>query len=420
MQTMVYDVKTAAEHFSVVSRMDCLCLSLRGVPPEHGGECVVCEAALQGHVPPPAADPVHRFAAYQAERLGGAYIYICPYSLLHIAAPIIVDEMLESVLVCGPTVLSGLEEQAFEHLASSKAISLFSEDAAQMWLSSLPRLTPKEATASSDVLARIALSCCDVEGAARLREPPSQESASDIARYLDYLTTMEGEKRGATRYPVEAERRLMDAVAAGERENAEALLRYIAASVLHGGETNVEAARSRILELVVLLSRAAIAGGADVELVFGLEFRSLKRLRELQSVEGIEAWLSRILRRFIDLVFDLRDVRYFAHLSRVLSYTRNHFREHLTVGRVAAEAGLSAGYLSRILRSELNTTFTRYLRTLRLEEAKRLLRYGAMPVGDVGAACGFPDHSYFAKVFRRETGLSPSDYRMRRAHDSRL
>ena len=221
----------------------------------------------------------------------------------------------------------------------------------------------------------------------------------------------EAERRSSMRYPVERERELMEHVAAGDRAAAERVLRGLVAAVSGYGVQDAQEARSRVLELVVLLSRAAIAGGADVEMVFGLEYRYLTRLRRLTSIDEIGAWLSRILTRFVDLVFDLRHLRYTAHLSSLLAFVREKYRDQVTLSDAAEAVGVSPGYLGRILKSELGTTFTGYLRRIRVQEAKRLLRTTTMPVGDVGASCGLPDHSYFTQLFRRETGVSPREYR---------
>ncbi|MFP4536644.1 MAG: helix-turn-helix domain-containing protein, partial [Spirochaetaceae bacterium] len=289
--------------------------------------------------------------------------------------------------------------------------SLISEEAVVAWVHSLPRLAPDEATSLSDLLSRIALSCCDPQGYEHLRGTGKYEIGSELSGYLEYLTSMEGEKRSAMRYPIEKEPELLDCVTAGDRQGAEQVLRELVTVVSGLKADHVEEARSRVLELVVLLSRAAIAGGADVELVFGFEYRSLSRLRTLSSLDEVSAWLSRILTRFVDLVFDLRHVRYSAHLSRVLAYLRENFREPITLSEVADAVHLSPGYLGRIFRSELHSSFSRYLQRMRIQEAKRLLRRTSMPVGDVGAASGFSDHSYFSQLFRRETGLAPREYR---------
>jgi AraC-like DNA-binding protein len=225
---------------------------------------------------------------------------------------------------------------------------------------------------------------------------------------------MEGDKHSTMAYPIDVEQRLLERISAGDRTGAELLLDQITQAVTSHEVTSSDEARSRVLELVVLISRAAIAGGADAEEVFGLEYRSLARLRTLQTQDEIIAWLRRILARFVDLVFDLRHLRFSGHLSRVLAFLRDNFREPISLSDAAREAGLSSGYLSRIFRSELHSSFTGYLKRLRMQEAKRLLRRTTLPIGDVAAQCGFCDHSYFAQIFHRETGCSPTDYRVSR------
>lgn len=415
-EVMNRNAQEAARHLATYGSVDCAALSLVAVSPNPGASeaaCSLCESALRGHPQPLAADPVHQFAAYQSERLGGRYVYVCAYALLHVAAPVLVDDRLETVLVSGPAVLGGADEEIVRAIRASRVGSLISEDAVAAWVRSLPRLAPDEATSLSDLLSRVALSCCDDQGAQHLRENGEYESGADLSGYLEYLTSMEGDKRSTMRYPLEKERELLDFVAAGERDGARRVLQQLVTAVSGLEASRVEEARSRVLELVVLLSRAAIAGGADVELVFGLEYRSLSRLRELSSLDEISAWLARILTRFVNLVFDLRHVRYSAHLSRVLAYLRESFREPITLAEAAQAVDLSPGYLGRIFRSELRSSFSRYLQRLRIQEAKRLLKSSSMPVGDVGAATGFSDHSYFSQVFRKETGVSPREYRQK-------
>jgi len=50
------------------------------------------------------------------------------------------------------------------------------------------------------------------------------------------------------------------------------------------------------------------------------------------------------------------------------------------------------------------------LNRFRLRQARRLLESGTLSIGEVAAAVGYSDSSYFCRVFRRETGMSPSDY----------
>jgi two-component system, response regulator YesN len=419
---VVRNLAAAARHFALVARIDTVALEpvLSGeTAPATTRSCSVCDAALRGHEVPVTTDATHGFAAYQAERLGGRYVYVCPHGLLHVAAPVIADDEIRALLVCGPAVLGAVDDEAVRALCESSVGSLLPPESVVAWVASLPRLAPDEATALSHTLRSVALSLCDASGADYLRR-----NATEMTEYLDHLSTMEGEFPGAPRYPLETERELLDRVTAGDRAGACALLEHITRAVTASAASGVSTAtgasdadrvdevRSRVLELVVLLSRAAIAGGADAEEVFGLEYRSLIRLRSLGTADEVVAWLNRILRRFVDLVFDLRHVRYSAHLARALGFAREYYREPIQLGDAAAAAGVSPGYLGRIIRSELRTTWNAYLAGIRLQEAKRLLRSTRLPVGEVASLCGFPDQSYFAQVFRREFGVSPVEFRV--------
>lgn len=415
----------AAESFALVSGVDCFCLDVEPSGTVAPGGCAICDGTLRGYPSPRSADPIHRFAAYQSERFGGRYVYVCNYTLLHVAAPIVRGDALRAVLVSGPAVLGTDDDEIVPAVRGLGAGALLSDDAVRAWVGSLPRLSAPQATALADILMRVAFSCCDREAADLFEQVGALggDDSDSVGRldgdafrtYLVHLTSMEGQKSSSMRYPIEAERKLLDCVTAGDRERAEQLLGEIVAAV-GGRETDsVAEARSRVLELVVLISRAAIAGGADTEMVFGLEYHSLRALRSVSSIDEIERWLRRILRRFVDLVFDLRHLRYSAHLSRVLQHIREHYREPISLGGVAADIGLSPGHLGRVFRSQLRMGFRSYVNAVRIDEAKRLLRGTSTPIGDVAAACGFLDQSYFAQAFRSIVGMSPSEYRLQKA-----
>lgn len=92
-------------------------------------------------------------------------------------------------------------------------------------------------------------------------------------------------------------------------------------------------------------------------------------------------------------------------------------RGHLDAGwRLADYAGalaVSDRHLRRLCRDATGLSAHAFIDTIRLREACRLLAYTRMQVQEVGFALGFDDPAYFARVFRRGTGLSPGGYRAR-------
>jgi AraC family transcriptional regulator len=91
-----------------------------------------------------------------------------------------------------------------------------------------------------------------------------------------------------------------------------------------------------------------------------------------------------------------------------------HIAEEFNLDRLAARAGLSKFYFNRLFKSAVGVSPSHYHINLRMDAAKRLLRETKKSVVEVALDVGYANPSHFAQLFRRETGLSPSDYRRQR------
>ena len=84
---------------------------------------------------------------------------------------------------------------------------------------------------------------------------------------------------------------------------------------------------------------------------------------------------------------------------------------------LAHEVGLSPDYLRQVFRAKHGISVARYLREVRLKTAARLLESTADSIRQIAGVTGFDDSSYFSKVFRRQFGQSPGEYRASRKLD---
>nr|WP_246495339.1 helix-turn-helix domain-containing protein [Streptomyces zagrosensis] len=82
-----------------------------------------------------------------------------------------------------------------------------------------------------------------------------------------------------------------------------------------------------------------------------------------------------------------------------------------TVGTYAARVGVSVGYLTEAVKRTTGRTPGQMIREAEIREAKRLLAATGLTVSQVARAVGFADPAYFCRFFRRETGISPGDFR---------
>lgn len=90
---------------------------------------------------------------------------------------------------------------------------------------------------------------------------------------------------------------------------------------------------------------------------------------------------------------------------------RKQYMEDLSMQEMARQMNYSEAYFCKLFKQCFGQNFTSYLTEYRVNEAKKLLAQPAFNVKDVGRAVGYSDANYFAKVFKRITGLSPSEYR---------
>ena len=90
-----------------------------------------------------------------------------------------------------------------------------------------------------------------------------------------------------------------------------------------------------------------------------------------------------------------------------------HFRENITLQSVADATDSNKYYLSHIFKAETDFSPMQYVTRLRLGEAQNLLINTDLSVTEIAAAVGYNDSNYFQKVFRRNVGLTPGNYRRR-------
>lgn len=97
--------------------------------------------------------------------------------------------------------------------------------------------------------------------------------------------------------------------------------------------------------------------------------------------------------------------------NQLKTYLLEHLSEPLNSHSIAKALGISRSKLYQQCQQYLDLGVTEYLRSLRLQQARHLLRDTAIPITQISGMVGFEDYNYFCRVFRQETGLSPRKYR---------
>lgn len=135
----------------------------------------------------------------------------------------------------------------------------------------------------------------------------------------------------------------------------------------------------------------------------------------LMKSTTIEDLFDNIIVFFKDLIYYKKDI-YFKTGNTlddsVIQYIQDHYKDDLTLNNVAEKFYVSPNYLSSLINQHSQKSFREHINECRISEAKRLLIESKMKVNTIGKVVGFNRSSYFGYVFKRETGLSPLEYRM--------
>lgn len=93
------------------------------------------------------------------------------------------------------------------------------------------------------------------------------------------------------------------------------------------------------------------------------------------------------------------------------AWLEEHYREPAALQRVVARSRIPERTLKRRFKRATGSTLIEHVQNLRIEEAKRLLEAGELPVEEISFAVGYEDASFFRRLFKRSTSLTPSQYR---------
>ena len=105
------------------------------------------------------------------------------------------------------------------------------------------------------------------------------------------------------------------------------------------------------------------------------------------------------------------DVRRQQRIREMLAFIHEHYREPLTLAQTAAAAHVSEGECCRCFQAMVRKSPMQYLQSYRIARGQELLTGSDLSVTEIAYACGFGDSSHFIQYFRRQTGLTPRDYR---------
>ena len=98
-------------------------------------------------------------------------------------------------------------------------------------------------------------------------------------------------------------------------------------------------------------------------------------------------------------------------ITGITRYLHEHLAEEMSLAVLSEEFHLNAQYISQLFKNEIGVNFLAYLTNIRMEKAKKLLLSTSLSVAEIAEQSGYGDYRVFTKVFKKNEGITPSQYR---------
>lgn len=132
----------------------------------------------------------------------------------------------------------------------------------------------------------------------------------------------------------------------------------------------------------------------------------------LQSKEGMMEYITRIIKKALELRDNAASNRYGDTVDEVMQYIeKNYADEELSLNLLASHVNFSPNHLSMIFSQQTGQTFIKYLTDFRMNKAKELLRCTGKRSSVICTEVGYKDPHYFSYLFKKTQGMTPTQYR---------
>ncbi|MDR1211697.1 MAG: helix-turn-helix domain-containing protein [Spirochaetaceae bacterium] len=331
---------------------------------------------------------------------GGTFIFTCKAGLIHWTSPLYCNGRRYGALIAGK-VLGITRNEAAENISAMSKGRVSAGEAMNLF-ASIPEKTHDEVKA----LARMLLVCA--EQVSKHTFLPMNDAPG--------IREKAGEPRGYPRtdtssYPFDKEKMLLAALGRGDIETGRRFLNDIVRNFF-SDSGNFAAVQHRSIELLTLLSRAAMnASGTDNGDILTTNDRCLRYIQEAKGHEDLSGVLRYSLERIGGKIFSLRGLRHASALRKAERFIWENYTHKISLREIAGASGLSAPYFSTIFKEEMGENLSVYLNRLRVNWAAAMLAETKLSLTGIAGACGFEDLSWFSKIFKLHTGISPGKFR---------
>jgi YesN/AraC family two-component response regulator len=349
---------------------------------------------------------MHAARIREASRNGRSLVYQCDLGLMFWLSPIYDEGKFSGALRGSGFLGPGAGVSFMDKYHKNETVS---PEEFERRILAFPSIDDEKITSLSEML----LLCAQAmsSGSENYHEMLSlrYEQQTSLYALIEELKEKYPKDSGFPAYPLEKERQLVALLRKGNKQEAEKILNELLSVIVFCNQDHFRYIQLRTIELAVLLTRAAANSGASTGMKNKAHY--VRQIQDAKTVEELAAILHNMLEKIVVQIVLFQGIPHASAMRKAEAFIKENFTRKISLREVSKVAGLSAPYFSTIFKEEMGENLSKYINRQRVQKAGRMLLETNLSLSDISNACCFDDQSWFSKIFRSFTGISPSKYR---------
>lgn len=161
-----------------------------------------------------------------------------------------------------------------------------------------------------------------------------------------------------------------------------------------------------------LATRFCVEGGLELDAAYSLSDYYIRTADKAGSTEEIRELYQMMVLDFANRMLSLKHENIYSKpIVKSLDYIYNHLHEKISISDISSYVHLNPSYLSKLFKKECGMSVSEYIIGQRLKAAENMLKYSDYSYSEIASTLMYASQSYFIKVFKEHTGLTPREYR---------
>ena len=231
-----------------------------------------------------------------------------------------------------------------------------------------------------------------------------QKRLANVALHVKDLTVFERREKILTESNI-----LLNHIDSGSKKAIQQQVDVLLSLALSGEPDDIKSVKAFLLPVISAVSMNELLSHEKWSKVMRQHTLHIDSMAEIDDSKELCFWFESMIMKLFQQ--SQREIPEELLSEKIIAYLHKHFSENIQLEETSKNIGASTSSIMHKLKKETGKTFSQHLNEVRIKEAKRLLTFTSLPLGEISIRCGFKDQSYFTKVFTKNINIGPREFR---------